>query len=91
MISGAEESVGGIKVSQEATTWATHNLPQFRAGSKLFVVREAISASGVTYTFDGSTATAISAKFDLSAPKTATAQSMHVALHQIGCLIETGA
>jgi hypothetical protein len=73
VISGAEEVVGGQKSSQDAIEWAQKNLGQFHPGSKLFVIREAILASGVTYTFDTSTATAIAAQLSLNEPKTATA------------------
>jgi hypothetical protein len=73
VISGAEEVVGGQKVSQDAIAWAQKNLNQFRPDSRLFVIREAILASGVTYTFDTTTATAIAAQLNLSAPKKGTA------------------
>jgi hypothetical protein len=75
MISGAEETAGGEKVSKDAIAWAQTNLNQFKPESRLFVVREAILASGLTYTFDKSTSTAISAQLSLTAPKTATASS----------------
>jgi hypothetical protein len=73
VISGAEEVVGGPKVSRDAISWAEKNLNQFHPDSRLFVIREAILASEVTYTFDTSTATAIAAQLNLTEPKTGTA------------------
>lgn len=75
VISGAEETVGGEKVTQDAVKWAQDekNLSNFKRDTRLFVVREAILASGLTYSFDKSTAVAISAQLSLTAPKTGTA------------------
>lgn len=71
-IGGAEEQVGGIAAQDAAKSWASRHLSAFSSGSKVFVVREAVLASEVTYTFDSATSTSIAAKLDLSASKTAT-------------------
>ena len=71
-IGGAEEQVGGAAVSNAGTQWALQNRASFKPGSKVFIVREAVLASEITYAFDQATSASIAAKLDLSAPKSAT-------------------
>jgi hypothetical protein len=67
VISGADESVGGGAVRADAIAWAQKNTNQFAQGAKVYVVREAILASQVAYSFDSATTTTITAQLDLTA------------------------
>jgi hypothetical protein len=60
-ISGAERHVTGYEMWDRAKVWAKDHVDAFKPGSRLFIVREAILASNIEYSFDRSTATNLKA------------------------------